>query len=107
MSKKKLPLDPEPRPRFTFLRQWYDVIQDLEPEAAKQMLLAIVEYAFDLKEPCFTDKLSRIIWKQVITGLNYGWMKYNAGKLGGAPKGNTNALRFKDKSLKNDGPLSF
>lgn len=101
MNKKKLPQDLGPRPQFTFLRQWYEVIKELEPDAAKNMLLAVVEYGFDLKEPQFADKLERIVWKQIITGLNYGWMKYNAGKLGGAPRGNTNALKFREPS-KND-----
>lgn len=103
MNKKKLPEDPGPRPHFTFLRQWYESIEELPPGNKGRMLLGIVRYALDHKEPEFTETLDRILWKQIKAAIDYGWMKYNAGKLGGeaargrsgAPEGNQNARRDK------------
>lgn len=89
----KLPQDKGPRPHFTFLRQWMESIEELPPENKGRMLLGIVRYALDHDVPVFKDTLDRILWKQIKAAIDYGWMKYNAGKLGGAPEGNKNAQK--------------
>ena len=65
------------------------------------MLLGLVRYALDHDEPRFIEPIDRILWKQIRAAIDYGWIKYNAGKLGGeaargksgAPEGNQNAKK--------------
>lgn len=93
MSKKELPQDPGPRPHFTFLRQWMESIEDLPDQNKGRMLIGLVRYALDRQEPTFEERIDRVLWRQIKAALDYGWMKYNAGKVGGAPRGNRNAQK--------------
>ena len=94
--------EPERRLYFTFMRSWYETVRLLPDDNKGRILMGIVRYALDHEEPEFTATIDRIVWSQMKAAIDYGWKKYNAGKIGaeaskgktGAPEGNQNAKKL-------------
>lgn len=90
------------RAGFTFYRSFRDAIDRIAPEEQLSLYKAIANYALDgtLPDVDSMGSSSSLCWMMIQPILQSGLTKYLNGKLGGAPKGNTNALKNKLKSTK-------
>lgn len=68
------------RNSFTFLRSYYDAIQDLPEDQQAIMCKAIIDYSFDKKEPIFIDKTCNMMWKLIKPNLDSSFKKFQNGK---------------------------
>lgn len=83
------------RAGFTFYRSFRDAIDRIAPEEQLSLYKAIANYALDgtLPDVDSMGSNSSLCWMVIQPILQSGLTKYLNGKLGGAPKGNTNALK--------------
>lgn len=90
------------RAGFTFYRSFRDAIDRIAPEEQLSLYKAIADYALDgtLPDVDSMGSNSSLCWMMIRPILQSGLTKYLNGKLGGAPKGNTNALKNNLKSTK-------
>jgi hypothetical protein len=79
--------------RFTFFRNYYDSIKDIDVDEKKEILLAIVEYVFDNKEPQFSG-LKKTVWLLMMPYLSTSKNRSNNAKL----KVNQNKIKSKSKA---------
>ncbi len=68
------------RNSFTFLGSYYAAIQDLPEEQRPEMSMAIIDYSFTRKEPKFTDKMCKMMWKLIKPNLDSSFKKFQNGK---------------------------
>ncbi len=73
---------------FTFYKNYYDIIKYLENEDKLIMLMAILEYVFEDKEPEL-EGLNLGIWNNIKMPLNTTKTNIINGKKGGRPKTET------------------
>lgn len=81
------------RDSFTFFRSYLEVADGLEGAEWAAFIRAVINYGLDGVEPNFKDKISRALFAGIRPNLAKGWTKFNNGKNGGAPEGNTNASK--------------
>ena len=80
---------------FTFFKSYYESICELEIEDRKELYCAMVEYVFEDKKPKFKG-VKKIIWTLIEPNLNTS--KHRSNGNSGAPFGNQNALKNKEKN---------
>ena len=91
--------------KITFYRRWSETTQDLPADARLEVYDAIVQYAFEGTIREFGSSLAKVAFqfiKQEIDNDNkrqaeISAKRRNAGKQGGAPKNNRNAIRNKEQ----------
>lgn len=80
------------RESFVFYRTFAEVVEELPPEQQLQFLKAIIYYGLDYKKPQLTG-ISQAMFKVFVPLIDANWRRYKNGCKGGAPSGNTNALK--------------
>ena len=88
------------RESMVFYRSFYEAIQGLSKEEQADVYNAIFEYAFN-EETIAENGISATILKLIIPQIDANNKKYENGKKGGAPKGNSNASK-QPKTTKNN-----
>ena len=91
--------------KITFYRRWSETTQDLPADARLEVYDAIVQYAFEGTIREFGSSLAKVAFqfiKQEIDNDNkrqaeISAKRRSAGKQGGAPKNNRNAIRNKEQ----------
>lgn len=94
---------------FVIRTGYYDIVKDMSDKQAGLLLKAIFNYAADKKVPELTDVEVKMAFRFVKQDLDYDEQRYLArvehnrkiAKLGGAPKGNKNAVK-QPNGLKNN-----
>ena len=86
---------------FTFYKNYYELVKYLPDNERLKLLDAILKYMFDGEEPDF-EGLIKGIWVNLKMPLDNSKINIENGKKGGAPKGNTNALKTTQKQPKNN-----
>lgn len=94
---------------FVIRTGYYDIVKDMSDKQAGLLLKAIFNYAADKKTPELTDVEVKMAFRFVKQDLDYDEQRYQArvehnrkiAKLGGAPKGNKNAVK-QPNGLKNN-----
>lgn len=94
---------------FVIRTGYYDIVKDMSDKQAGLLLKAIFNYAADKKTPELTDVEVKMAFRFVKQDLDYDEQRYLArvehnrkiAKLGGAPKGNKNAVK-QPNGLKNN-----
>ena len=83
------------RDGFTFYRSFAEAINLLPEEEQLAVFRMIVQYSLDGAEPNEEEMSTYglVIWKMMRPHLAADRRRYNNGKRGGAPKGNTNASK--------------
>ena len=87
------------RESFIFYKSFYESIKELEESSQYKIYKAIFEYQFENK----TSELNGIekaIFTLIEPQLSANNKKYENGKKGGAPKGNSNASKQPKNNLK-------
>ncbi len=86
---------PSERKGFTFYRSFAEAINLLPEEDQLAVFKMIVQYSLDGIEPNEEEMSTYglVIWKMMRPHLAADRRRYNNGKRGGAPKGNTNASK--------------
>lgn len=79
---------------FLFFRSYYEAISDLDDKTQLELYRSIVRYSLDGVEPAL-EGIAATIWKIVSPILRNSRKQYENGLKGGAPKGNTNAKKWK------------
>lgn len=80
------------RESFIIYRSFFALIKLLPEKKQVKMFTAIFEYGLDEKEPNFDgEETMRAIWSAIIPQLKANNKRYENGKKGGAPIGNSNA----------------
>ena len=91
--------------KITFYKRWRDTTIDLPDESRLEVYDAIVQYAFDGKTRRFVTALAKVAFgfikldidKDCKRQAEISAKRRNAGKQGGAPKNNRNAVRNKEQ----------
>lgn len=89
------------REHFTFFESYHESFKDLPPEVVGQIVQAMCAYYFD-GEDIELEGLPRTIFSLIRPVLDSSIKKSENGAKGGAPKGNTNALKTSKKQAKNN-----
>ena len=84
------------RKSFVFYRSFYDGIMDLPKGKQLEFFKAICRYGLDGEEPDLTGA-EMAFFRQVVAVLEGNNKKFIDGQKGGAPKGNQNAKKNKEK----------
>lgn len=87
------------RDSFIFYRSFYEAIHELDFEDQCSLYEAIFEYQFNGYEIEFdgiNKAIKKAIWSLIKPQLDANNQRYESGKKGGAPKGNTNATKQKN-----------
>ena len=84
---------------FVFYRSFREAVAELPPEQRLEFYEAIIDYALDGTEPELTP-LMKALFKLAEPVLERNNTLYENGKKGGAPKGNSNALKNNQKQPK-------
>lgn len=80
------------RNSFLFYRSYYDAVAKIKNDKKRnELLLAIIDYGLDMKEPEFDDDMLDLAWVLIRPTLDANRKKYENAKKGGAPIGNKNA----------------
>ena len=88
---------------FIFYRSFLDAADGLEGVIRAKFIEDIINYALDGKEPDFKgDKVSKALFSAVRPNIEKGRRNFENGNNGGAPKGNTNALKSSSSEIKNN-----
>lgn len=82
--------------KFTFYRNYYDLIKELKPNERVKFLEAIVYYVFEDKEPVFKG-LNNSIWQIIKVALDTSKNRSNNHK-----KKNSNEIQNNFKSVSNN-----
>lgn len=77
---------------FTFYRNYYELLDELNSKDKKEMLVAIVDYVFKDIEPEFTG-MKKAIWNNIVFPINTSKKNSLRSKGNGAPIGNQNATK--------------
>jgi len=88
------------RDSFIFYRSFFDAISDLPETDRLQLYEAIISYSLEEKEPHLTG-IYGTIWKLIKPQLQANNQRFKNGSKGGAPKGNTNAIKEKKQPKNN------
>lgn len=80
---------------FSFYESYHEAFKDLPTEQRKEMLLAVDDYVFEDIEPNF-EGTNKIIWTLIKPNLDKSKNRSNVNS--GAPTGNKNALKNKEKN---------
>lgn len=88
------------RDSFIFYRSFKNAVCALPESMRLQMIMAILDYALDGKEPP-PDGVERAIFELIRPQLEANNKRYENGKKGGAPKGNKNAAKGKKTTENN------
>lgn len=88
------------RDSFVFYRSFKNAVCALPESMRLQMIMAILDYALDGKEPP-PDGVERAILELIRPQLEANNKRYENGKKGGAPKGNKNAAKGKKTTENN------
>lgn len=93
------------RPCFTFMRDWFDCIDELPEETQGRLYRALVRFGLNFTEPELTDPTEKFCWKALRNQALYGWKKYAAGKGTKEGKQRRKEMRdaFPDKAKEPDG----
>lgn len=91
--------------KFAFYRKWYDNIKELPVDERLELYDAIILYAFERKIGEFCSSLAKMAFQFIKQEIDNDTLRQaeisakrrNAGKQGGAPKNNRNALRNKER----------
>ena len=83
---------------FTFYKNYYELIDNLPQEDKRLMLEVIVDYIFRDVEPIGLEKMNLAIWNNIKMPLDTSKKQALNGGKGGAPKGNSNALKNNPKT---------
>lgn len=94
---------------FVMRTGYYDIVKDMSDKQAGQLLKAIFNYVAAKEIPELTDVEVKMAFRFVKQDLDYDEQRYQArvehnrkvAKLGGAPKGNKNAIK-QPNGLKNN-----
>lgn len=81
------------RNSFVFYASYYDAIKNLPEEQQGQMYKIIIEYVLLGKEPKKMNSIIKTCFLLTKPYLDIAIVKYENGKKGGAPKGNSNAKK--------------
>ena len=84
---------------FVFYRSFYEVGKKLSPEDKVLFYEGICDYGFNGIEPQFKGTLE-MLWMLIKPQMTANIKRYQNGKKGGAPKGNTNAKKQHETTLK-------
>lgn len=80
---------------FTFFKSYYESLKNLKEKDKKIIINAILEYVFEDKKPQFSG-IKYTIWTLIEPHLNTS--KHRSNGNSGAPIGNQNALKNKEKA---------
>lgn len=86
--------DTPAREYFPFFRSFEDAIADLDDGTQLALYRAIARYGLYGEEPALTG-LARCMWVLMRPNLQNSRKQYENGAKGGAPKGNSNARKWK------------
>lgn len=86
------------RPYFNFLRSFLDAIEECPLENQLELYRAIVHYALNREEPGELSPTGKVAWILIRPIIDKQWVSYENGKKGGAPEGNSNAVRNNRKT---------
>ncbi len=89
----------EHRDNFIFYRSFQDGINELREGDQLIIYRAIATYALNREEPEL-EGTAKLVWLLIKPQLDANWRKYDKGCKGGAPKGNSNAVRTGGKQPK-------
>ena len=94
MDKEQLAKCIEGRKAMSVYNSFVEAADEMTLEEAKEYLYTIVRYGLKGEVPELETKSPsfRIAWKMCLPTLDKDLVKYNNGKNGGAPEGNTNRL---------------
>ena len=85
------------RPYFTFLRSYYEAIEQCPEGVQLELYRALALYGLNKIEPSNMSPLSKTLWSLIKPLLDRQWVKFENGRKGGAPSealmGNQNAKR--------------
>lgn len=82
---------------FTFFRNYYDIVDNLPEDQKKEMLVAIVDYVFNDKEPSF-DGVLLAVFNAIRMGLDTSKNRAgNARNRGEKPSQNQKQIKTKSK----------
>ena len=86
------------RPYFTFLRSFYEAIEQCPEGVQLELYRAIALYGLNMIEPKEKDmsQQARPLWSLIKPLLYKQWVNYENGRQGGAPEGNSNARKRKN-----------
>lgn len=85
-------MNEETRDGFIFYKSFYEAIHELDFEDQCAVYEAIFEYQFNNSEP-HLEGVKKAIWLLIKPQLDANNQRYENGKKGGAPTGNTNASK--------------
>lgn len=79
---------------FVFYRSFFTAIDRLPTEAQAEVYRAIALYGLDHSEPANLSPVAAIMWDLIKPQLDANWKRFENGKKGGAPRGNSNARKY-------------
>jgi hypothetical protein len=82
---------------FTFYKNYFELIDNLDKKNKLIMLEAIVDYVFKDIEPNL-DGMNKAIWSNIVLPINKSKNNSVRGSKGGAPTGNDNAKKTSEKT---------
>lgn len=80
------------RDSFIFYRSFLDAINEASDKEQLELYRVIARYALNRDEPQLSG-LVKAVWLAIRPQLDANWKRYNNGKKGGAPCGNSNAVK--------------
>ena len=83
----------EKRPYFTFLSSFLEAIEECPLENQLELYRTIVHYALNKELPGTLSPTVKVAWILIRPIIDKQWVKFDNGKKGGAPEGNSNAVR--------------
>ncbi len=89
------------RDSFVFYRSFYEALCEVDETTQLIVYKAIIEYSINGVE-IELDGINKAMFKLIKPQLDANYSRYENGKKGGAPKGNTNAKKPKENTNKNN-----
>ncbi len=89
----------EKRESFIFYESFFQAIDKMGEVDQLPIYKAIAEYALYRKQPAL-EGMGSVIWSLIQPNLDANWNRWNNGRKGGAPQGNSNAVKTTENQPK-------
>ncbi len=89
---KEVAMSKEHRDSFIFYRSFQEGINELSEVEQLIIYRSIASYALNRQEPEL-EGTTKLVWLLIKPQIDANWRRYNNGCRGGAPVGNTNAVK--------------
>lgn len=84
---------------FSFYKSYYDCLKDFDKNTQNEIIQAMLKYIFEDKKPKFKG-IKKTIWTLIEPNLNTSKNRSNSNS--GAPVGNRNACKIREKEEKKE-----